>query len=347
MGRGREDLRRGPGLPPPRPVGGDRARATTRSGSWACRSSPKQAERSSASTCSTRRSSCPRSSCRSSASGKMVLDRNPDNFFAETEQVAFCIANIVPGIDFTNDPLLQGRLFSYLDTQLTRLGGPNFHEIPINSPVAQVHNNQRDGMHRQAIPRGRVAYEPNSLGGGCPFQAGGAASRRSPSPSRPTRSASEAREVRRALQPGAHVLEQPDAGREGAHRRGVPLRARQGRAPRDPRARRRPCHHIDEAFAGRGRRPRRRVGCRSPCRRLNRPSRPRWKQAAACRPRRPRSSLANQARPRFEPRKVALLALPGVAASDGDAAGDGQVDLAALWSAAVRASRSCRRRSGR
>jgi catalase len=102
----------------------------------------------------------------------MVLDRNPDNFFAETEQVAFCAAHVVPGIDFTNDPLLQGRIHSYIDTQLTRLGGPNFHEIPINSPVAGVHNNQRDGFHRQAINRGRVAYEPNSLAGGCPFQAG-------------------------------------------------------------------------------------------------------------------------------------------------------------------------------
>jgi catalase len=104
--------------------------------------------------------------------GRMVLNRNPDNFFSETEQVAFCTAHIVPGIDFSNDPLLQGRIHSYLDTQLTRLGGPNFHEIPINSPVAPVHNNQRDGMHRQAIHRGRVAYEPNSLAGGCPFQTG-------------------------------------------------------------------------------------------------------------------------------------------------------------------------------
>ena len=104
--------------------------------------------------------------------GKMVLNRNPDNFFAETEQVAFCASHIVPGLDFTNDPLLAGRLHSYVDTQISRLGGPNFHEIPINAPVAQVHNNQRDGMHRQSIPRGRVAYEPNSLAGGCPFQAG-------------------------------------------------------------------------------------------------------------------------------------------------------------------------------
>ena len=108
------------------------------------------------------------------AIGRMVLDRNPDNFFAETEQVAFCAAHIVPGIDFSNDPLLAGRIHSYVDTQISRLGGPNFHEIPINAPVAQVHNNQRDGMHRQALARGRVAYEPNSLAGGCPFQAGAA-----------------------------------------------------------------------------------------------------------------------------------------------------------------------------
>jgi catalase len=106
------------------------------------------------------------------AVGRMVLNRNPDNFFAETEQVAFCTAHVVPGIDFSNDPLLHGRIHSYVDTQITRLGGANFHEIPINAPLVPVHNNQRDGFHRQAIARGRVAYEPNSLGGGCPFQAG-------------------------------------------------------------------------------------------------------------------------------------------------------------------------------
>jgi catalase len=106
--------------------------------------------------------------------GRMVLDRNPDNFFAETEQVAFCAAHVVPGIDFSNDPLLAGRIHSYIDTQITRLGGVNFHEIPINAPLVPIHNNQRDGLHRQGIARGRVAYEPNSLGGGCPFQAGSA-----------------------------------------------------------------------------------------------------------------------------------------------------------------------------
>lgn len=104
--------------------------------------------------------------------GTMTLNRNPDNFFAETEQVAFHIGHVVPGIDFTNDPLLQGRLFSYTDTQLIRLGGPNFHEIPINRPIAPVHNNQRDGFSRQTINKGKTAHSPNGLSGGCPFQAG-------------------------------------------------------------------------------------------------------------------------------------------------------------------------------
>lgn len=104
--------------------------------------------------------------------GTLVLNRNVDNFFAETEQVAYHPGNIVPGLDFTNDPLLQGRLFSYADTQLIRLGGPNFAEIPINRPVVDVNNNQRDGFSRQRIDRGRVSYEPNSLAKGCPFAAG-------------------------------------------------------------------------------------------------------------------------------------------------------------------------------
>jgi catalase len=96
--------------------------------------------------------------------GRMVLDRNPDNFFAETEQVAFCASHVVPGIDFTNDPLLQGRLFSYLDTQLKRLGGPNFHQIPINQPKCPFHNLQRDGHMQMGVPKGQVNYEPSSLG---------------------------------------------------------------------------------------------------------------------------------------------------------------------------------------
>ncbi len=95
--------------------------------------------------------------------GRMVLDRWPDNFFAETEQVAYCPANIVPGIDFSDDPLLQGRLFSYLDTQLSRLGGPNFHQIPVNAPKCPFANLQRDGHMQMAVPKGRVNYEPSSL----------------------------------------------------------------------------------------------------------------------------------------------------------------------------------------
>ena len=96
--------------------------------------------------------------------GRLVLDRNPDNFFAETEQVAFCPANIVPGVDFTNDPLLQGRLFSYLDTQKSRLGTANFHQLPINAPKCPVMNFQRDGQMQMQVPKGRANYEPNSLG---------------------------------------------------------------------------------------------------------------------------------------------------------------------------------------
>jgi len=100
--------------------------------------------------------------------GKMVLNRNVDNFFAETEQVAFLPTNVVRGIDFSNDPLLQGRLFSYQDTQLSRLGGPNFHQIPVNAPRCPMHNFQRDGLRQMEVPKGRVNYEPNSFDGGAP-----------------------------------------------------------------------------------------------------------------------------------------------------------------------------------
>ncbi|AUY47914.1 catalase [Streptomyces sp. CB01881] len=105
--------------------------------------------------------------------GRMVLDRTPENFFAETEQVAFHTANIVPGIDFTNDPLLQGRNFSYLDTQLIRLGGPNFSQLPVNRPLAEVRTNHRDGYGQHTVHSG-TSYAPNSVGGGCPFTLGGA-----------------------------------------------------------------------------------------------------------------------------------------------------------------------------
>jgi catalase len=108
--------------------------------------------------------------------GKMVLNRNPDNYFAETEQVAFHPGHVVPGIDFTNDPLLQGRLFSYTDTQISRLGGPNFHEIPINRPTCPYHNFQRDGMHRQDVDTNPANYEPNSINNNWPRETPPAAS---------------------------------------------------------------------------------------------------------------------------------------------------------------------------
>lgn len=103
--------------------------------------------------------------------GTMTLNKVPDNFFAEVEQVAFSPANIVPGIDFSDDPLLQGRIFSYTDTQFHRLGTANFAELPINRPLHTVHNNLRDGIARHQMPKGKVNYSPNTLGGGCPFQA--------------------------------------------------------------------------------------------------------------------------------------------------------------------------------
>jgi catalase len=103
--------------------------------------------------------------------GRLQLNRNPANFFAETEQVAFHVGHLVPGIEPTSDPLLQARLFSYLDTQITRLGGPNFGQIPVNRPVAEVNDNLRDGMHQMQVHTGVAPYTPNSLGGGCPFPA--------------------------------------------------------------------------------------------------------------------------------------------------------------------------------
>jgi catalase len=130
------------------------------------------------------------------------------------EQVAFHPGHVVPGIDFTNDPLLQGRLFSYTDTQLSRLGGPNFHELPINRGVCPIHNFQRDGMHRMTINKGRVSYEPNTLANGSEFrvdggeqgfqsfaEGDGVAQDPPPQP-----------ELRRPLQPGHAVLEQPERG---------------------------------------------------------------------------------------------------------------------------------------
>ena len=152
--------------------------------------------------------------------GRLTLNRNPDNFFAETEQVAFHIGNVVPGIDFTNDPLLQGRLFSYPDTQLIRLGGPNFHEIPINRPIAPVRNNQRDGHHAPADRSGRVSYQPNSLGDNAPAQVPAAAGGyvTYPRGDRRRQGPCARRELLRPLQPGADVLPEPVRARAAAPR---------------------------------------------------------------------------------------------------------------------------------
>ena len=179
--------------------------------------------------------------------GRMVLNRNPDNFFAETEQVAFCTAHIVPGLDFSNDPLLAGRIHSYVDTQISRLGGPNFHEIPINAPVAQVHNNQRDGMHRQAIPRGRVAYEPNSLGGGCPFQAGVQGFMSFPQPTEEHKVRGKPEKFAEHYNQATLFWKSQTRDREAAHHPRLSFRAHQGADRSGARAR-----HRSAAQCGRG-----------------------------------------------------------------------------------------------
>ena len=166
-----------------------------------------------------------------------MLDRVVDNFFAETEQVAFCTQNVVPGIDFTNDPLLQGRNFSYLDTQLKRLGSPNFTEIPVNRPRGcPVINFQQDGHMRMAVaPKGRANYQPNSWGEG-PRESPTHGFRSYPGRGERRQAAAAAGELRRPLQPGAAVLRQPDRGRAAAHRGSADVRAEQGRDAGDPRA---------------------------------------------------------------------------------------------------------------
>ncbi|MEU1056461.1 catalase [Streptomyces sp. NPDC005876] len=137
--------------------------------------------------------------------GLLTLNRNPSNFFAETEQVAFHVGHLVPGIDVTDDPLLAGRLFSYLDTQITRLGGPNFPQLPINRPQAPVNDMQRDGMHQTAVHRGVAPYRPNSLDGGCPFTAGADAGAFVEAPVR----VPEGRKVREAPESFADHFSQP------------------------------------------------------------------------------------------------------------------------------------------
>ena len=176
--------------------------------------------------------------------GRMVLDRNPDNFFAETEQVAFCPSNIVPGIDFSNDPLLQGRLFSYLDTQKSRLGTTNFHQLPINAPKSPVANFQRDGQMQMTVPKGRANYEPNSLAEhgeeGGPRECPKTGFVTSSAPTGPDEQGEKLR-IRAELfadhyRPGAAVLGVDDRQRARAYRLRLHLRAFEGRARIGPPA---------------------------------------------------------------------------------------------------------------
>ena len=168
--------------------------------------------------------------------GRLVLDRWPDNFFAETEQVAFLPSNVIPGIDFSDDPLLQGRLFSYLDTQKSRLGTANFHQIPVNAPKCPFQNFQRDGMMQTQVFKGRANYEPNSLAeageDGGPRESPQAgfvsAGRRRARRRSGAQAADSCRALRRSLQPGAALLSLADADRAGAHCIGAGVRAVQG-----------------------------------------------------------------------------------------------------------------------
>ena len=181
--------------------------------------------------------------------GKMTLNANPSNYFAETEQVAFHSGHLVPGIEVTNDPLMQARLFSYLDTQITRLGGPNFSQLPINRPHAPVNDMLRDGMHQSAIPTGTAAYLPASLDG-APVVAAEADGGYVQTPRPIEGAAVRANPVsfRGPLHPSHHVLPLPDHAGAGPHRGGVHLRTGQGlrtghqgtRAHRVSQRRRRP-----------------------------------------------------------------------------------------------------------
>ena len=190
---------------------------------------------------------------------RLVLDRMVDNFFAETEQVAFCTQNIVPGVDFTNDPLLQGRNFSYLDTQVKRLGGPNFTHIPVNAPKCPMAHFQQDGHMAMMNPQGRVNFEPNSYTGaerGPREDPDGGFVSFAAEEGRPEAQAARL-ELRRPLQPGGPLLPQSDRCRATAHRRRVHVRAEQGGEPGHPRA-------DGREPAQRGRGPRRpgRIGAR-------------------------------------------------------------------------------------
>ena len=213
--RGGQDQRRRSGLPSPRSVGMPSSPAISRNGSCSVQLFDQEFADSFDFDVLDPTKIIPEEILAPIPVGRLVLDRMPDNFFAETEQVAFMTQNVPPGIDFSNDPLLQGRNFSYLDTQLKRLGSPNFTHIPINAPKCPFHHFQQDGHMAMRNPVGRVNYQPNSCGEG-PREVAAA---RFPIVRRcrgrpegpPAR-----RKLRRPLQPGAAVLHQPDRRRSSA-----------------------------------------------------------------------------------------------------------------------------------
>ena len=220
--------------------------------------------------------------------GRLVLDRVVENFFAETEQVAFCTQNVVPGVDFTNDPLLQGRNFSYLDTQLKRLGSPNFTFLPVNAPKCPFATLQQDGHMATMNPTSRRELRAELVAERHRRSAGRSRTRLPFLPGAGGRdeAACAFRDVRRSLQPGAPVLRQPDAGRAAAHHRRVRIRAEQGRTTRHPCAHGRQSHERRRRPGDIGRRrarPRRRgrpVGARTYS--DHRPRR-RHRRSASCR----------------------------------------------------------------
>ena len=243
LGRGGEDQRRRSRLPAPRSVRRDRRRRLSRVRVRRSRRSTRRRRRQFPFDILDATKLIPEEIVPLEPIGRMVLDRNPDNFFAETEQVAFHPGHVVPGIDFTNDPLLQGRLFSYTDTQLIRLGGPNFHEIP-DQPrrSARCTTSSATACAAWTCTKGQVAYEPNSLAPDGPREdRGSAASASFADGSRRRRQGARALgDLRRSLQPGAAVLALDDRARAAPHRQRLHLRAEQGRDGRDPPAHARP-----------------------------------------------------------------------------------------------------------
>ena len=243
VGRGGEDQRRRSRFPSPRSLGGDRTRQLSRSLSSDSRLWISKQPTSLDFDVLDATKLVPEEIVPIEMVGKMVLDRNPDNFFAETEQVAFCPANIVPGIDFSEDPLLQGRLFSYLDTQLIRLGGPNFHQIPINRPEVSVREPSARRPHADRSPQGPGCIRAEYSGSSRPARNGRAFFSVSSRSCRRYEVAAAARFVRGPLLAGAPVLPFCNATGAAPHDQGSGLRIRESADSIDPQAYARPLEH--------------------------------------------------------------------------------------------------------